>query len=285
MNAPLVSQVGGKRSPSIGHEYMLYQALIGAWPGAVDADFSARMQAYALKAAREAKQETSWNVPDPAYEEALQGFVGRLLDAEVSARFLESFAAFAARTTLLGALNSLSQLALKALTPGVPDFYQGTEFWDLSLVDPDNRRPVDFGMRRRELADERRDWQRITADWPDGRIKLALTRELLKLRRDYADVFQQGSYEQLAVTGPHAEHVIAFTRTLKRRRLVVAIGRHFGPLTDGGRQWPSQWDGMVEPETAGTFEHLIGGEPGQRTKRLSLAELFRDFPVSVLRGI
>ena len=285
MNAPLVSQAEGKRSPSIGHEYMLYQALIGAWPGAADQDFTARMQAYALKAAREGKQETSWNSPDEAYEQALQVFVGKLLDADVSARFLESFAAFAARTALLGALNSLSQLALKALTPGVPDFYQGTELWDLSLVDPDNRRAVDFALRRRELAGGTQDWRGLAAHWPDGRVKLALTRALLRLRHDFDDLFQYGSYEALAVTGAHAEHVIAFARTLKRQRLVIAIGRHFCPLTDAGRQWPSQWEGAVARDNAGPYEYLIGSEPRLRTHTLPLAELFRDLPVSVLRRV
>jgi (1->4)-alpha-D-glucan 1-alpha-D-glucosylmutase len=285
LNAPLVQQADGKRSPSIGHEYMLYQALIGAWPGAVERDFIERMQAYALKAAREAKQETSWNSPDAAYEEALQGFVGNLLDATVSARFLESFSAFAARTTLLGALNGLSQLALKTLTPGVPDFYQGTEFWDLSLVDPDNRRAVDFAMRRRELAGDARDWPQLAANWPDGRIKLALTRRLLRLRHDFDGVFQHGAYEPVPVTGPHAEHVIAFARTRKHQRLVVAIGRHFCPLTDAGRQWPSQWDGIIAPDSKETYETLIGGETGRRTGALSLADLFRDLPVCMLRSI
>jgi (1->4)-alpha-D-glucan 1-alpha-D-glucosylmutase len=285
LNAPLVSQAGDKRCPSIGHEYMLYQALIGAWPGAVGADFIERMRAYALKAAREAKQETSWNSPDPTYEEALQEFVGKLLDADVSAPFLESFAGFAARTAQLGVLNGLSQLALKVLTPGVPDFYQGSEFWDLSLVDPENRRAVNFGTRRRELVNESRDWRQLAENWPDGRIKLALTRVLLQLRHEFGDIFQHGSYEPLAVSGPHTEHVIAFARTSKRRRLVIAIGRHFAPLTDGGRQWPSQWDGVVELESNETYEILISGEPGRRMQTLSLAELFRDLPVSVLRRV
>jgi (1->4)-alpha-D-glucan 1-alpha-D-glucosylmutase len=251
LNAPLVQQVGRKRSPSIGHEYMLYQALIGAWPGAVDGDFVARIQAYALKAAREAKQETSWNSPDPDYEEVLQAFVGKLLDADVSARFLESFAEFAARTTLLGALNGLSQLALKTLAPGVPDFYQGTEFWDLSLVDPDNRRPVDFDIRRLE----------------------------------FDDLFQHGAYEPLPVSGPHADHVIAFARSSRRQRLIIAVGRHFGPLTDGGRRWPAQWDGAADLESNAVYEFMIGSESGRCARTLSLAELFRDLPVCVLRRV
>ncbi len=283
-NASLVRQAGGYRCPSIGHEYMLYQALIGAWPEAVDAAFVARMQAYALKAAREAKQETSWTNTNEAYEAGLQEFVGKLLDAKSSAAFIASFGEFAARTALLGAVNGLSQLALKSLLPGVPDFYQGTEFWDYSLVDPDNRHAVDFDRRRRELAEAPAHWPELAAHWRDGRIKLALTHQLLRLRHRFADVFQRGSYEPLAVAGPHAEHVIAFARGWKRQRLIVAVGRHFVPLSDGGRQWPSGWEGAVE-QPAAAHEHLIGGDPGRRTGELNLAALFRDLPVSVLRQV
>ncbi len=284
-NAPLVLEAGGHRCPSIGHEYMLYQALIGAWPGTVDTHFVERMQAYALKAAREAKQETSWTNPNEAYEAGLQEFVGKLLDAETSAAFIASFGEFAARTALLGAVNGLSQLALKALAPGVPDFYQGTEIWDYSLVDPDNRRAVDFELRRRKLGEGPSDWPELAAHWQDGRIKLSLTRQLLRLRHRFADLFQRGSYEPLPVAGPHAEHVIAFARNWKRQRLIVAVGRHFAPLSDGGRQWPAGWEGIVDPDSKAVYEPLIGGDPGQRTGELSLAALFRDMPVSVLRQV
>jgi len=284
-NAPLVLEAGGHRCPSIGHEYMLYQALIGAWPGTVDTHFVERMQAYALKAAREAKQETSWTNPNEAYEAGLQEFVGTLLDAETSAAFIASFGEFAARTALLGAVNGLSQLALKALAPGVPDFYQGTEIWDYSLVDPDNRRAVDFELRRRKLGEGPSDWPELAAHWQDGRIKLSLTRQLLHLRHRFADLFQRGSYEPLPVAGPHAEHVIAFARNWKRQRLIVAVGRHFAPLSDGSRQWPAGWEGIVDPDSKAVYEPLIGGDPGQRTGELSLAALFRDMPVSVLRQV
>ena len=147
-------QADGPRFPSAAHEYMLYQALIGAWPGTIDGTFIERMQAYALKAAREGKQETSWTSPHEAYERSLLDFVRALLDPARSAEFLSSFGEFAARTALLGALNGLSQLALKVLLPGVPDFYQGSEFWDLSLVDPDNRRALDFKAREQALASD-----------------------------------------------------------------------------------------------------------------------------------
>jgi (1->4)-alpha-D-glucan 1-alpha-D-glucosylmutase len=285
-NAPLIVQAGGMRCPSIGHEYMFYQALVGAWPGKADKGFVARMQAYALKAAREAKQETSWTNPNEAYETALQDFVGKVLDPDASAAFLASLSEFAERTTLLGALNGLSQLALKAMLPGVPDFYQGSEFWDVSLVDPDNRRPVDFDLRRRVLEEEAEpDWPALAARWQDGRIKLALTRRLLALRQHFADVFQRGSYEPLPVEGPHAGHVIAFARSFRRQRLVVVVARHFAALTDGGRHWPASWEGRIGAQSKMTYEPLLGGEEGRRTSDLSLAGLFSELPVCVLLSV
>jgi (1->4)-alpha-D-glucan 1-alpha-D-glucosylmutase len=283
-NAPLIKQAGGHRCPSIGHEYMLYQALVGVWPATIDQDVVARVQAYMLKAAREAKQETSWTNPNADYEDALQSFVSQLLDLNLSAGFLSSFGEFAARTSLLGALTSVAQLAIKALIPGVPDFYQGTELWDFSLVDPDNRRPVDFTLRQRELAQAVAPWPELAACWRDGRIKLALTHRLLQMRHRFADVFRRGSYEPLAAAGPHAGHVVAFARTWRRQQLIVAVGRHFAPLSEGGRHWPAGWDAMIgEPAT--TYEVLIGSETGKRTGPLMLAALFKDIPVAVARVI
>src|SRR3978361_337158 len=178
---------------------MLDQALLGAWPsGQRDDTFLERMQAYALKAAREGKQETSWLNPNQAYEAGLQKFLARILDRSVSTEFLESLETLAQRIALLGALNSLSQITLKTTMPGVPDFYQGTEFWDLSLVDPDNRRPVDFADRAAVLASsETPDWEHLAQHWQDGHIKMAWTRQLLKLRAELPDVFTQGDYQAL----------------------------------------------------------------------------------------
>src|SRR5262249_5474230 len=145
LNAPHLVTDGDMRAPSVAAEYMLYQTLVGAWPlEGRDAAFTERIQAYALKAAREGKEQTSWLNPHEAYETGLKTFIARILDPLSASEFLELIDVMAARVALLGALNSLSQLTLKATLPGVPDFYQGTEFWDLSLVDPDNRRPVDF---------------------------------------------------------------------------------------------------------------------------------------------
>src|SRR5438874_9981837 len=191
LNAPHLITEGAMRAPSASFEYMLYQALIGAWPlRQRDHSFVERMQAYAMKAAREGKQETSWLNPNESYESGVRTFIERILDPAVSAEFLSTLDRLAQRLALLGALNSLSQLTLKATIPGVPDFYQGTEFWDLSLVDPDNRRSVDFGERAEVLAlVETPDWESMAQNWPNGHLKLAWTRYLLKVRAEVAVLF------------------------------------------------------------------------------------------------
>ncbi len=277
-NAALRQQ-SARPQPTVAHEYMLYQALIGAWPGTVDDDFVKRMQGYALKAAREGKQETSWTNPDEAYEKALDDYIRDLLDPAKSADFLNDFGAFAARTSVIGALNGLSQLALKLLMPGVPDIYQGTEYWDLSLVDPDNRRPVDFAGRNAAAAAEAFDWPALSEKWTDGHIKQALMLTLLRLRRENPALLGQGAHEAIDVTGPHASHVIAFSRSLQGEELIVLIGRHFAPLTEGGRHWPKGWQATVPALGEADYEDLIGGSPATP----DVAALFATLPVSVLR--
>ena len=211
----------------------------------------------------------------------MQDFVARNpRPRRVRPRSSTSFDAFAARTALLGALNSLTQLALKATMPGVPDFYQGTELWDLSLVDPDNRRPVDFARANACCGEPPADWPELAEDWPDGRIKLALTRQLLRCATTSRTYFSAAPTSRCRSAAPHAGHVIAFARTLKKRRIIVAVGRHFAPLTGGGRQWASGWSGSIEHRAA-RYESLIG--EGGRVDDLNLAALFRDIPVAVLR--
>jgi (1->4)-alpha-D-glucan 1-alpha-D-glucosylmutase len=247
-------------APTAAHEYMLYQALIGAWEGNSDQQFTERMMAYARKAAREGKQQTSWTNPDEAYEKALTQFVEALLDPGRSSSFLQSFGDFAQRTALLGALNSLSQLTLKALLPGVPDFYQGTELWDFSLVDPDNRRPVNFSVRQNVLVPGPADFSALSSKWQNGELKFALTRRLLEIRQRYGDLFTQGDYTPLAITGPHAAHVIGFSRHFKQQWIIAAVGRHFVKLTDGGRHWPDQVDARFELDRKRHCQNLLTGE-------------------------
>ena len=280
LNAPHLAVIGNLRAPSATFEYMLYQTLLGAWPlEGPDAGFIDRIQAYALKAAREGKEETSWLNPHETYENGVRGFIEKLLDPALSGEFLETLAALARRVALLGALNSLSQLTLKATLPGVPDFYQGTEDWDLSLVDPDNRRPVDFTARQAALsALEAPDWNGLTKTWPDGRLKLAWTRHLLKLRNDVAEVFAQGDYQPLEVRGAHADHVIAFARRRGRAAAIVVVGRLFAPFTQAGREWPTLEGFDATVDIAGYTA------PGLVSDELPVAQAFRDVPAAVIKA-
>ena len=280
-NAAHVQHSEGRRLPTRTHEYMIYQTLVGVWPGQISDDLVTRIQAYALKTAREGKQETSWTDPNETYETALASFVARLLDPKISASFLHSFEKFARQPALLGALNSLSQLVLKATLPGVPDFYQGTELWDLSLVDPDNRRPVDFSRRQELLKARERDWMDLASAWPNGQIKFELTHRLLTLRREWPDLFQAGNYQPLEAAGPHGGHVIAFSREWKSQQAVVAVGRHFGPITNGGRDWPKAWDARLDLPT-GSYEQALNPLGGLCTGVVAASHLFARLPVNVL---
>jgi (1->4)-alpha-D-glucan 1-alpha-D-glucosylmutase len=294
LNAHLTEGAGDARLPSLGHEYMLYQTLAGAWPlSGSDQSLVERMESYAIKAAREGKVETSWISPNPDYEASLERFVRRMLDRQQSAAFLESFAALAGRVALVGALNSLVQLALKATMPGVPDFYQGTELWDLSLVDPDNRRPVDFKARSAALAtlDATPDWAGLARHWPDGRIKLALTRHLLGLRNAYPGVFRGGAYHPLEVSGEDRDHVLAFARSEGRNAVIVAVGCRLAPMTDHGRRWPAlSWNAALTLKGfSGPRDLLNAGRPlpGDAIPggTIPVSRLFENIPVALLAAI
>jgi (1->4)-alpha-D-glucan 1-alpha-D-glucosylmutase len=277
LNAPHLTVDGEMRAPSATFEYMLYQALLGAWEPD-DTAFIERMQAFALKAAREGKQETSWLNPHEAYESGVKAFIAQILDRGISAEFLDMLGTMAKRLSLLGALNSLSQLTLKMTLPGVPDIYQGTELWDFSLVDPDNRRPVDFTARASALAGlEHPDWSKLTQNWQDGRLKIAWTRHLLRLRNELADVFTDGDYQPLEVSGPHDDHVIAFARRHGREAVIVAATRAFAPFTQAGRAWPraDAFEGTLDIR-----DYWTEGSTGE----LQLAMLFKHLPVTVLKA-
>jgi (1->4)-alpha-D-glucan 1-alpha-D-glucosylmutase len=289
LNAHLISGEGATRTPSAAHEYMLYQSLLGAWPlEHHHAAFIDRMVAYAVKAAREGKEQSNWLAPNEAYEAGLERFLVGLLEPRRSQTFLDRFAAFARRLALLGALNSLSQVVLKMTLPGVPDLYQGSELWDLSLVDPDNRRPVDFDARAATMSTlaEPCDWRALAASWPDGRIKLALMRRLLALRQELPQLFTSGAYRPLKVAGEHRDNVVAFARTSGRDAVIVACGRLFARATANGRRWPSgkAWDAALAVDGFGTISNLL--TPGAPTKgpRLAAAELFETVPVALLRA-
>ena len=281
LNAPHLVVDGDLRAPSATFEYMLYQALLGAWQPD-DPSFTERMQEYALKAAREGKEETSWLNPHAAYEAGVRSFIGKILDPSLSNEFLNSLQTLAQRLSLLGALNSLSQITLKAMMPGVPDFYQGTELWDFSLVDPDNRRPVDFAARKDLLnALENPDWDRLAGDWSDGHLKLAWTRHLLKLRTELADVLVDGDYEPLEVSGASRDHFIAFVRRRGRDAAITVVTRCFAPFTDSGRHWPAAENYDAALNVSG---YSIEGFADADATQLRISDLLAHLPLAVLRA-
>ena len=242
--------VDGKPAPHRNEEYLLYQTLLGVWPFAdkdtrrqgdkerdahpitpsplhpftpspPSPEFIERIQAYMVKAIREAKVNTSWLNPNTNYDEAVRAFVAAILEDTPGNRFLADFRSLHATVAHFGAFNALSQTLLKLTSPGVPDIYQGSEIWDFSLVDPDNRRPVDYDLRAwwlGELIDplgSRADLARALVDAKaDGRIKLYLTHRTLRFRRDHAELFRAGSYVPLEATGDVGEHIVAFARAL-----------------------------------------------------------------------
>jgi len=288
-------------APDRNDEYLLYQTLVGAWPlqdpeGPALEAFAQRIEEYLLKAVREAKVHTSWINPNVKYEEATQQFVRGLL-APGHNLFLQDFVPFVRRLTYPGLCNSLAQTLLKLTAPGVPDIYQGNELWDFSLVDPDNRRPVDYEYRRQlldSLAEElgAPDPARVRAlldRIEDGRAKLYLTWKTLARRRALAGLFRDGEYLPLAVEGRRAEHLCAFARRHDQATVVVVVPRCVAHLAPEGRLplekvWADTW---VEAPSAGAFENVLTGE-NHRTERrsdrdrLSAAALLRSFPVAML---
>jgi (1->4)-alpha-D-glucan 1-alpha-D-glucosylmutase len=307
--------VDGEPSPDRNDEYRLYQALVGVWPADLPEDLTEaprelvdRLSEYMLKAVREAKVHTSWLTPHQAYEDALARFVERTLTGHGAARFLPAFLPFQRRVARLGVLNSLSQATLKLGSPGVPDFYQGTELWDLSLVDPDNRRPVDFDARGRLLddvdetlrssdADRARRIGEYLQNWPDGRLKLLLTAAGLRLRRELPDVFLQGDYVPLATEVTVRADVVALARVRGDAAVLFVAPRLCAPIADvdhpvplGGDRWKTSRI-LLPPELASrAFRDELTGVEIRPTVSESHAwvfagQVFEHLPVAILRAV
>ncbi len=231
--------VNGKPAPSPNDEYLLYQTLLGAWPSQPlehEEDwkvFRERIEAYMLKALREAKENTSWINRNEGYEKAVSAFVQALLNPDEKNRFLADFMPFQQGIAELGLWNSLSQTIIKLTSPGVPDIYQGNEMWELNLVDPDNRRPVDYAFRRQTFDAMRSRWSDpnesvvtdLLADPQDGRLKMYATWRTLCLRRKHPDLFSQGEYTGLAAEGSKAHNLIAFSRKTESATAIVIVPR------------------------------------------------------------
>jgi (1->4)-alpha-D-glucan 1-alpha-D-glucosylmutase len=298
-------------APTANDQYLFFQTLIGTWPDPAPSErldlavYRDRIMHYMEKAIKEAKEHTSWVNPNEEYDAAVALYVTGVLGELNGNPFLESFAPFAARVARLGRFNSLAQVVLKLTSPGIPDIYQGNEVWDLSLVDPDNRRPVDYAIRAnmlttmlpmlecpgtcldREVAD-------LLAHAIDGRIKMYVTARLLQYRRSHAELFNQGSYESRAPLGAKADSVCAFERRFERNALIVAVCIRPASVSEGGEIAPiaQTWDNTVLP--------LPGLPPGTRLRevltgrelsapaveegesRLPLGEIFATLPVAVI---
>lgn len=294
MNIHLKHTIQDEEVPDRNREYFIYQTLVGVWPfdESERAGLVERMKQYVIKAAREAKTHTFWLDNNAEYEEALLDFTEKILTA--SPEFLASFTVFQKRVAHYGIFNSLAQTILKLTVPGVPDLYQGTEVWDLSLVDPDNRRPVDY-ERRRQMLDQLRAAaesnvgaliDELLASREDGRVKLFVTHRALETRREYRELFEQGEYVPLRVTGEHAAHVVAFARRQSEQAAVIVAPRLLVPLV-GEDALPTGdvWrDTAVElPEgVAGTWRNRFTAEVVSAPQRLALAVALRRFPVALL---
>jgi (1->4)-alpha-D-glucan 1-alpha-D-glucosylmutase len=296
--------VEGRPAPDRNEECLLYQTLLGVWPFDLeqpDADLVERLVAFMLKAVKEAKLNTSWINPNEPYERAVEQFVRAILDPTPPNPFLEDFADLRRRVAHFGLFNALSQTILTLTSPGVPDVYQGNELWDFSLVDPDNRRPVDYGLRRRYLHELR---QRLRPDRldelagellatpTDGRVKLFVTHRLLALRRSRPSLFGTG-YTPLRVAGARVGHVCAYARSDPEGELIVVA-----PVLIAGlvrRELEAPIGEAVWRDTA----VLLGGEPGHRYRdlftgaalasepkrgraSLPLAQVLGSFPVAAL---
>jgi (1->4)-alpha-D-glucan 1-alpha-D-glucosylmutase len=291
LSSPHRHSTSGNLMPSPGDLAILFQTIVGSWPiGLTLSDvkeievFGRRVAAWQQKALREAKLHTDWPVPNDEYERAANKVVSRLFSG--SSEVLLEIAQFASRVTEIGVVNSLSQLVAKLTVPGVPDIYQGTEFWDLSLVDPDNRTSVDFGARQRAL-----DSQAETApcDLTDPRTKQLILARILAGRKRHPEVFAAGAYLPLRINGPLADHVVAFARVLGEVCAITIFCRLVAHLTPPDRRFTTQqpeWRAtklIVPAEVRGEFSNSLS--PGQRVTlapTMSIGDILGDWPVAFL---
>ncbi len=304
LNCARALPVNGTPVPDANQEYFLYQTLLGVWP-LKDEELPSlqdRLQGYLVKAAREAKVHTRWIATHPEYEKALLAFAEAILEDGGNSPFLEDFREFQARLAYLGALNSLSQVLLKIASPGVPDFFQGTELWDLTLVDPDNRRPVDFHQRVEMLRDLRRREVRgpiplihqLLSHWETGAIKMFVTYKALNFRKIHQNIFLKSEYLPLWGEGENRERVVALARRQEQDWVVAVAGRFFAGLVAdrqlpvGHRVW-GKGRLILPPEAPGEWRNIFTGEVltasrDQESWSLPLGSVFQHLPVALLHG-
>lgn len=294
---------GGRLVPDRNEEILLYQTMIGAWPlddREIPA-FRQRLEDYMTKATREAMVHTKWTGPNLRHERAIVQFIRCITEAAPGNHFMNDFLAFERKIAQWGAVNSLSQLLIKITSPGAPDFYQGSELWDLRLVDPDNRGPVDFEKRARLLADVQE--QENAADpealirglldsWRDGRLKLYLAYKALNFRRERRTLFMDGAYECVEAAGTRKRHICAFLRRSRGAWALTVVPRFLAKLGDPG-DWPTGsqvWRSstLLLPKTVpGAWRNVLTGElmnadAGSHGRELALSRVLSRFPVALL---
>ncbi len=311
INKKRKSAVDGRGAPDRNEEYLFYQTLLGVWPlrpmdGTEYEVFEKRIKDYMLKAAREAKVNSSWISPNLPYEDALLKFVSEVMSPSPNNPFIRDFAPFREKISYFGMFNSLSQTLLKIASPGVPDFFQGTEIWDFSLVDPDNRRPVDYSLRKkilgglqREMTEAKSDLPRFHREllrhWKDGRIKLYVTHRALNFRGDHSSLFRNGTYIPLEGEGDLRDAICAFARQGQGKTVLAITPRLLArrmqteqvPL--GTEVWGES--SVVLPREIGDvrFANIFTGERIDATEhdgktRLILGHVFANFPVAMLEA-
>lgn len=306
LNAGHKRLVDGQPVPDRNEEIFLYQTLLGAWPGDTEdlGSFVDRIQAYAIKATREAMVHTRWTVPNVAHENALKRFVASILKPAKENAFHSDFKAFQERVAYQGMINGLSQVLLKIVSPGVPDFYQGSELWDFRLVDPDNRGPVDFTTRNTLLSEirERARADRealplvetLTKNWGDGRIKLYLIWKALNLRREHTDLFSKGDFLQLPAGCSRRENVAAFLRRYRGEWALAVVPRWLARKEGSTRSdSPAQlWEdtNISLPASApNSWLNVFTGEQvsaldDKKQRSIGVNQVLRRFPVALLVG-
>jgi len=303
INREAKSRLGGASAPGPTDEYFIYQTLVGVWPTdppddeALDA-LRVRVRAATLKSVREGKARSSWLNPNADYEAATLSFVDALLKPGAGNAFLDEFLPFQRKAARIGLMNAISQAVLKLSVPGVPDLYQGCELHDLSLVDPDNRRPVDYALRSARLAEIQRAAEPGTsalrsyaeslfASADDGRLKLYVTWRLLQLRAARDALFRDGDYTPLRARGPRANNVCAFTRSRGSEPMIVVAPRWFARLMAAGRAplGAVAWEDTALEAPPGDWMNWLTGETmrlEQSDGAFVLAELLTTLPWAVL---
>jgi (1->4)-alpha-D-glucan 1-alpha-D-glucosylmutase len=289
--------INDSEAPDASEEYLLYQTLLGTWPmrpnGEPEAvatpEYIERIQAYMDKALHEAKINTSWIQSNEEWDAAMRDFVARILDASSRNKFLPIFLPVAQEIARLGAINSLTQTLLKLTSPGVPDIYQGNEIWDFSLVDPDNRRAVDYNRSREMLeALPSATPEELMQTWPDGRIKLFLTQRVLRFRREHSDLFQRGEYLPLHTSGTLAECCLSFARRLADKWIVVIAPRlsariGFPPV---GRLWKDTTIELPETLPLERAHDLFTCHPlSLRDRKAKLADALSTLPFASITNL